>query len=82
MENMHTDDREYRVNGPFTISQLICLVIFSWVNKELKLSPQIPAYLSTFRSDQAKDSAFKHHATDSTSRQGVFGHGIYEPAKS
>ncbi|XP_022782819.1 cilia- and flagella-associated protein 77-like isoform X2 [Stylophora pistillata] len=48
----------------------------------MKKFEKIPAYLSTFRSDQAKDSAFKHHATDSTSRQGVFGHGIYEPAKS
>lgn len=49
---------------------------------QMKKFEKIPAYLSTFRSDQAKDSAFKHHATDSTSRQGVFGHGIYEPAKS
>lgn len=43
---------------------------------------KVPAYLSTFRSDKAKDTAFKHHATDSTSRRGAFGHGIYEPAKS
>lgn len=45
-------------------------------------SQQIPAHLSTFRSEKAKEAAFKHHATDSTSRQGAFGHGIYEPAKS
>ncbi|XP_070582073.1 cilia- and flagella-associated protein 77-like [Ptychodera flava] len=40
------------------------------------------AHLETYRSPSTKDVAFKHHATDSTSRRGVFGHGIYEPASS
>ncbi|XP_002735038.1 cilia- and flagella-associated protein 77-like [Saccoglossus kowalevskii] len=40
------------------------------------------AHLETFRSAQAKSTCFNHHATDSTSRRGVFGHGIYEPARS
>ncbi|KXJ18672.1 cilia- and flagella-associated protein 77 [Exaiptasia diaphana] len=43
---------------------------------------KIPAQIESFRSENAKKQAFKHHATDSTSRKGAFGHGIYEPAKS
>ncbi|EDO43313.1 predicted protein [Nematostella vectensis] len=43
---------------------------------------KIPPVTVTFRSEKAKSAAFDHHATDSTSRKGVFGHGIYEPAKS
>lgn len=41
----------------------------------------LPA-LQTFRSDESKEKAFKHHITDSTARTGVFGHGTYESAKS
>ncbi|KAK3753818.1 hypothetical protein QZH41_018470, partial [Actinostola sp. cb2023] len=43
---------------------------------------KIPSVVDSFRTDPAKTGAFKHHATDSTSRKGAFGHGIYEPAKS
>jgi len=43
---------------------------------------KIPGLLETFRSDKEKSSAFQHHASDCTSRTGVFGHGIYEGAKS
>ncbi|XP_031561882.1 cilia- and flagella-associated protein 77-like [Actinia tenebrosa] len=43
---------------------------------------KIPSQIESFRTDKAKTGAFKHHATDSTSRKGAFGHGIYEPAKS
>lgn len=43
---------------------------------------KVPAQLETFRSDSAKKAAFRNHATDCTSRRGVFGHGIYEPGKS
>ncbi|XP_077986642.1 cilia- and flagella-associated protein 77-like [Glandiceps talaboti] len=47
-----------------------------------KFTNPTSAHLETFRAPTAKDSAFKHHATDSTSRRGVFGHGIYEPTKT
>nr|CAB3230275.1 cilia- and flagella-associated protein 77-like [Phallusia mammillata] len=40
------------------------------------------AHLETFRSPEKRIKAFKHHQTDATSRTGVFGHGIYEAAKS
>ena len=43
---------------------------------------QIPGQLETFRTDQAREKAFTHHASDCTSRTGVFGHGIYESPKS
>ena len=43
---------------------------------------QIPGQLETFRTDKAKQRAFTHHASDCTSRTGVFGHGVYEAAKS
>ena len=39
-------------------------------------------HLETFRSPQARQEAFKSHGTDCTARTGVFGHGIYEGAKS
>ncbi|XP_033096003.1 cilia- and flagella-associated protein 77-like [Anneissia japonica] len=39
-------------------------------------------HLETFRSPEAKSKSFKHHASDCTARTGVFGHGIYESAKS
>ena len=45
------------------------------------LPPQIPANLETFRTEQARTAAFHHHASDATSRTGVFGHGIYQAAK-
>lgn len=38
--------------------------------------------LQTFRSEEARMKAFEHHISDSTSRTGVIGHGIYEDAKS
>lgn len=41
----------------------------------------VPA-LQTFRDEEARGKAFKHHASDCTARTGVFGHGIYEGAKS
>eukprot|EP00794_Sanderia_malayensis_P016018 gene16018-17635_t len=43
---------------------------------------KVPGLLETFRSEQEKNNAFQHHASDCTSRTGVFGHGIYEGAKS
>lgn len=43
---------------------------------------QIPAKLQTFRTDKEKAVAFVNHASDSTSRTGIFGHGIYTAAKS
>ncbi|CAB4021232.1 Hypothetical predicted protein [Paramuricea clavata] len=43
-----------------------------------KISPK----LETFRTSEAKTQAFKHHGSDSTSRKGVFGHGLYETAKT
>lgn len=42
---------------------------------------KVNAHLETFRSPEARTSAFRHHQTDATSRTGVFGHGIYEAAK-
>jgi len=41
----------------------------------------LPA-LQTFRSDDARQKAYRHHSSDCTSRTGVFGHGNYEGAKS
>jgi len=38
--------------------------------------------LETFRSEEERRKAFSHHISDSTSRTGVTGHGIYEDAKS
>lgn len=43
---------------------------------------QIPPKLDTFPSDKAKSEAFHYHASDGISRTGVFGHGIYQAAKS
>lgn len=43
---------------------------------------KINGQLETFRTDKARNDAFTHHATDCTSRTGVFGHGTYESAKS
>ena len=42
----------------------------------------MPGQLETFRSQKARQMAFSHHASDCTSRTGVFGHGIYEEAQS
>ena len=42
---------------------------------------QIPLHLATFRSDKACTEAFHHHASDATSRTGVFGHGNYQVTK-
>lgn len=39
-------------------------------------------HLDTFGSTKAKNAAFKAHKSDGISRQGVFGQGIYEPAKN
>ncbi|XP_013382287.1 cilia- and flagella-associated protein 77-like [Lingula anatina] len=39
-------------------------------------------HLQTFRTERKRRDAFDHHASDGISRKGVFGHGIYEPAKS
>lgn len=47
-----------------------------------KFQTRISAHLETFRSPEKRESAFKHHQTDATSRTGVFGHGIYEAARS
>lgn len=41
----------------------------------------LPA-LQTFRSEEQREKAFRHHSTDCTARTGVFGHGTYESAKS
>lgn len=41
----------------------------------------LPA-LETFRSENARGRAFRHHSSDCTARTGVFGHGTYEGAKS
>ena len=38
--------------------------------------------LKTFRSEESRQKALAHHATDSTARTGVLGHGTYESAKS
>lgn len=43
---------------------------------------RVPGKLETFRTESLRTNAFQHHATDCTSRTGVFGHGIYEGAKS
>ncbi|XP_071947406.1 cilia- and flagella-associated protein 77-like isoform X2 [Antedon mediterranea] len=43
---------------------------------------EVLPHLETFRSIKTKDRSFKHHAYDCTARTGVFGHGIYESAKS
>lgn len=39
-------------------------------------------HLQTFRTNRAKDSAFKNLETDQICRQGDFGTGIYEPAQN
>ncbi|XP_065068726.1 cilia- and flagella-associated protein 77-like [Rhopilema esculentum] len=49
---------------------------------QMRRFKKIPGQLETFRSDGARGKAFSHHATDCTSRTGVFGHGIYEGAKN
>jgi len=49
---------------------------------QMKRFRKIPGHLETFRTDKARRNAFNHHASDCTSRTGVFGHGIYESAKS
>jgi len=41
----------------------------------------LPA-LQTFRNEEVRRKAFKHHGSDCTARTGVFGHGNYESAKS
>ncbi|XP_071477517.1 cilia- and flagella-associated protein 77-like [Diadema antillarum] len=46
-----------------------------------RFSNKLP-HLETFRSFDARDRAFAHHASDCTARTGTFGHGIYESAKS
>jgi len=46
-----------------------------------KFQKVLPA-LETFRTDEARESAFEHHKSDCTSRHGVFGHGCYQSAKS
>lgn len=47
---------------------------------KMKRWEQIPANLETFRTDKARTEAFHHHASDATSRTGVFGHGVYQAA--
>lgn len=47
-----------------------------------RFSKSARPHLETFRSENAKSEAFKHHQSDCISRKGVFGHGIYESAKS
>lgn len=47
-----------------------------------RFSTSARAHLETFRTDSAKQAAFKHHQTDGISRRGVCGHGGYEQAKS
>lgn len=46
-----------------------------------KFQKQSP-HLETFRSSPARQRAYSNHATDCTARTGVFGHGIYEGAKT
>ena len=43
---------------------------------------QVPGHLETFRSERERSGAFDHHASDSVARTGLFGHGIYQAAKS
>lgn len=43
---------------------------------------KIPSSLQTFRTEQERTAAFVSHASDATSRTGVFGHGVYQPAHS
>jgi len=47
-----------------------------------RFSKSAHPHLETFRSERAKEAAFKHHLSDCISRKGVFGHGIYEQARS
>ena len=42
----------------------------------------MPPHLDTFESSEKRNAAYKNYKYDSVSRQGLFGHGIYEPAKS
>ncbi|XP_074654845.1 cilia- and flagella-associated protein 77-like [Tubulanus polymorphus] len=50
--------------------------------KMQKFNEKAKPHLQTFRSGRARDQAFEHHKSDCISRKGVFGHGIYESAKS
>eukprot|EP00731_Ephydatia_muelleri_P024893 Em0016g1164a len=43
---------------------------------------KVPASLQTFRTEQDRTAAFVNHASDATSRTGMFGHGVYQPALS
>lgn len=49
---------------------------------KMKRWNKIPPQLGSFRTDKARSEAFHHHASDAISRTGVFGHGIYEAAKT
>ena len=43
---------------------------------------QISPHLKTFCTENMRTAAFHHHTSDATSRTGMFGHGIYQAAKS
>lgn len=43
---------------------------------------KVPAHLNTFRSQSLRERAFVLHQSDAVGRHGVFGHGVYEGAKT
>lgn len=61
-----------RITYPVCVFRCYVVVIFV---------SQIPPHLETFESPEKREAAFAKHKVDATSRRGLFGHGIYEPAK-